>query len=100
MKRPMAVVWGAVAVVVVAGLAIAGVEYEEHRDAATAPLSLQQAIQTVTDKYPGQVIRTERETEGGRAVYEITLAVANNGSREFTVDARSGKMTEGFEESE
>jgi hypothetical protein len=62
-------------------------EYEEHKDATA--LSLKQAIQTVT-----------AQDEGGRTVYEITLASDNSGSREFTVDALSGKVTEGKEESE
>jgi uncharacterized membrane protein YkoI len=92
--------WGVIIAFVVVSMAIAGVEYGKEQTAPAAPLSQEQAIQLVTAQHPGKVLATEREQEDGKAVYEITVGDANSGSREFTVDAKSGQVTEGTEEGE
>ena len=55
---------------------------------------MEQAIKAVTDKYPGRVVEAELEAEDGKAEYEITVVSNSGESREYTVDAQSGQVSE------
>lgn len=78
-----------------AGLALAD---KGHKPIAKTAISLEQAIKAVTDKYPGRVIEAELEDEDGKAEYEITVVSNSGESREFTVDAQSGQVSENSDE--
>jgi len=73
------------------GLALAD---KGHKPIAKTAVSIEQAIKAVTDKYPGRVIEAELEDEDGKVEYEITVVSNNGESREFTVDAQSGQVSE------
>ena len=73
---------------------------KDHKNVAKTAVSLEQAIKAVTEKYPGRVIEAELEDEDGKAEYEITVVSNNGESREFTVDAQSGQVSEDKEGSE
>lgn len=63
-------------------------------------LSLQDAIKRATEKSPGKVLETALENENGYLVYAIEVATANQGVKEITVDAVSGKILAMQEESD
>jgi len=74
-----------------AGVALAD---KEHEKLPKTAVSLEQAIKSVTDKYPGRVVEAELEAEDGKAEYEISVVNASGESREFTVDAQTGQVSE------
>ena len=78
-----------------AGLALAD---KGHKTIAKTAVSMEQAIKAVTDKYPGRVIEAELEDEDGKVEYEITVVSNSGESREFTVDAQSGQVSEDTKE--
>jgi uncharacterized membrane protein YkoI len=57
---------------------------------APSQISLQQAIQIATSRYPGRVVRAETRTENGRAVHEIRILGADNVVRTVRIDAQGG----------
>ena len=81
----------AVSLAVFAGQALAD---KEHKSLPKMAVSIEQAMKAVTDKYPGRVVEAELEAEDGKAEYEITVVSGNGESREFTVDAQSGQVSE------
>jgi hypothetical protein len=54
------------------------------------PISLQEAIQIATSRYPGRVVRAETTTQNGRAVHEIRILGTDNRVRTVRIDAQSG----------
>lgn len=87
----------AVSLTTFASLALAD---KEHKSTVKTAVSMEQAIKAVTEKYPGQVVEAELEAEDGKAKYEITVVSNSGESREFTVDAQSGQVSEDKEASE
>ena len=81
----------AVSLTSVAGLALAD---KEHQSLPKTAVTIEQAIKAVTDKYPGRVVEAELEAEDGKAEYEITVVSNSGESREYTVDAQSGQVSE------
>lgn len=90
MKKVIVVVGVAVSLAAFNGLARAD---KELRNAPKTAVSIEQAIKAVTDQYPGRVVEAELETEDGKAEYEVTIVSATGETREFTVDAQSGKVS-------
>jgi uncharacterized membrane protein YkoI len=90
MKKVIVAVGVAVTLAAFTGLALA--DKERHNIPKTA-VSLEQAIKAVTDQYPGRVIEAELEAEDGKAEYEVTVVSASGETREFIVDAQSGKVS-------
>ena len=86
----------AVSLTAFTGLALAD---KDHKSVAKTAVSMEQAIKAVTEKYPGRVIEAELEDENGKAEYEITIVSTSGESREFTVDAQSGQVSEDKEDS-
>ena len=95
MKKILVAVGVAVSLTAFGGLALAD---SEHQHPPKTAVSIEQAIKIVTDKYPGRVVEAELEAEDGKAEYEITVVSASGASREFTVDAQSGQVSESQED--
>lgn len=58
-------------------------------------VSLDQAIQIASQRYPGRVVRAETTTRGGRRVHEIRILVEGEGNarmRIIRIDAESGRF--------
>lgn len=91
MKQLIIAACVAVSLISLSGLALAD---KGHKTIAKTAVSLEQAIKAVTDKYPGRVIEAELEDEDGTVEYEITVVSNSGESREFTVDAQSGLVSE------
>jgi uncharacterized membrane protein YkoI len=94
MKKVIMAACVAVSLTAFAGLALAD---KEHKSIPKTAVSMEQAIKAVTDKYPGRVVEAELEAEDGKAEYEITVVSTSGESREFTVDAQSGQVSEDHE---
>jgi uncharacterized membrane protein YkoI len=91
MKKVIMAACVAVSLTTFAGLALAD---KEHESVPKTAVSLEQAIKAVTDKYPGRVVEAELEDEDGKAEYEVTVVSNSGESREYTVDAQSGQVSE------
>jgi uncharacterized membrane protein YkoI len=91
MKKVIMAACVAVSLTAFAGLALAD---KEHQSVPKTAVSMEQAIKAVTDKYPGRVVEAELEAEEGKAEYEITVVSNSGESREYTVDAQSGQVSE------
>ncbi len=58
-------------------------------------LTIQEARRIALDRYPGSVVRSRRETEGGRQVYSITIRTFDGDptkNTEVAVDAQTGEI--------
>ena len=97
MKNVILAACAAVSLTAFAGTALAD---KDHTDIPKTAVSMEQAIKAVTDKYPGRVVESELEAEDGKAEYEITVVSNSGESREFTVDAQSGQVSEDKETAE
>ena len=95
MKKVIIAACVAVSLTAFAGLALAD---KDHESVPRTEVSLEQAIKAVTDKYPGRVVEAELEAEDGKAEYEITVVSNSGESREYTVDAQSGQVSEDKED--
>ena len=95
MKKVIMAVCVAVSLTAFAGLALAD---KDHKSIPKTAVSLEQAIKAVTDKYPGRVVEAELEAEDGKAEYEVTVVSNSGESREYTVDAQSGQVSEDKED--
>jgi len=91
MKKVIMAACVAVSLTAFTGLALAD---KDHESIPKTAVSLEQAIKAVTDKYPGRVIEAELEAEDGKAEYEVTVVSNSGESREYTVDAQSGLVSE------
>jgi uncharacterized membrane protein YkoI len=91
MKKVIMAACVAVSLTAFAGLALAD---KEHKSLPKTAVSIEQAIKAVTDKYPGRVVEAELEAEDGKVEYEITVVSTSGESREYTVDAQSGQVSE------
>lgn len=66
----------------------------EKADVATLPTSvtMEEAIKTATTQFPGKVLEAELESEDGKAIYEVEIVNTSGETREFEIDAQSGKV--------
>ena len=95
MKKVIMAACVAVSLTAFAGLALAD---KDHESIPKTAVLLEQAIKAVTDKYPGRVVEAELEAEDGKAEYEVTVISNSGESREYTVDAQSGQVSEDKED--
>ena len=58
--------------------------------AAQAGVSLAQATELALDRYPGQVVRAETVTRGGRQEHQIRILGADGRVRTVRIDAQTG----------
>jgi uncharacterized membrane protein YkoI len=67
---------------------------KEKAGVASLPTSvtMEEAIKTATAQFPGKVLEAELENEDGKAVYEVEIVNASGETREFEIDAQSGKI--------
>ena len=86
-----------------AGLAI-GHEGEDKdkdsRQAMSAKVTMEEAMQTAKTKFPGRVVESELESEDGALVYEVKIVSASGEAQEIEVDAQSGKILDSESESD
>ena len=84
------------AIFLISGLALAGEAGEKDKQgdelADKAKVSIAQAINAVTDEFPGKVIEAELEDEGGKLIYEVEVVGHSGNTWEFEVDAQSGQV--------
>ena len=67
---------------------------KEKADVAnlSTSVTMEEAINTATTQFPGKVLEAELESEDGKAVYEVEVVNADGVTREFEIDAQSGKI--------
>ncbi|MGD9851217.1 MAG: PepSY domain-containing protein [Nitrospirales bacterium] len=67
---------------------------KEKADVANLPTSvtMEEAIKTATTQFPGKVLEAELESEDGKVIYEVEIVNAAGETREFEIDAQSGKI--------
>lgn len=66
--------------------------------AATAKVTIDQAIKTATEKVPGKVIEAELEMKQDKLVWEVEVVTADNKVMEVHIDAESGAVIDVEEE--
>ncbi len=66
----------------------------KEKKVATLPtaITMEEAINTATTQFPGKVIEAELENEDGKAVYEVEIVNTAGETREFEIDAQTGKI--------
>ena len=81
------------AVGMVAGLALGGgVAIAAQQQEEPAKMDQAAAEEAALSAVPGEVKETEREREGGSAVYEVEVVGKDGKLREGTVDATDGRV--------
>lgn len=75
---------------------------KEQEAVANLPTSvtMEEAIKTATTQFPGKVLEAELESEDGKAVYEVEIVNASGETREFEIDAQTGKVLDAEHEQE
>ena len=66
--------------------------------AATAKVTIDEAIKTASEKVPGKVVEAELEKKHGTLVWEVEVVTADNKVMEVHIDAESGAVIEVEEE--
>jgi len=66
--------------------------------AATAKVTIDQAIKTATEKVPGKVVEAELEKKHDKLVWEVEVVTAENKLMEVHIDAESGDVIDVEEE--
>ncbi len=59
--------------------------------AATATVTLEEAVRQALKSVPGKAVEAEIEKEDGRTVYEVEIIDVNNKTQKVYVDAQSGQ---------
>ena len=60
--------------------------------AATAKVTIEQAIKTASEKVPGKVVEAELEKKHDTLVWEVEVVTADNKVMEVHIDAESGAV--------
>jgi uncharacterized membrane protein YkoI len=66
--------------------------------AATAKVTIDQAIKTASEKVPGKVVAAELEKKHDTVVWEVEIVTAENKVMEVHIDAESGAVIDVEEE--
>jgi uncharacterized membrane protein YkoI len=66
--------------------------------AATAKVTIDQAIKTASEKVPGKVVEAELEKKHDKLVWEIEIVTGENKLMEVHIDAESGDVIDVEEE--
>ncbi len=66
--------------------------------AATAKVTIDQAIKTASKKVSGKIIEAELEHEHGKLVWEVEVVTAENKVMEVHIDAGTGEVIDVEEE--
>lgn len=96
----------ALAMLLAAGtLAVGGTAYGDEKGkngkaemAATAKVTIEQAVKTASEKVSGTVIEAELEKKGNKLVWEVEVITAENKVMEVHIDADSGVVIDVEEE--
>lgn len=86
-------------------LAVAGAAYADEKEkkgkaemAAAAKVTIDQAINTASDKVAGKVIEAELERKHNKLVWEVEILTTENKVMEVHIDADSGDVIDVEEE--
>ncbi|MEK9142351.1 MAG: PepSY domain-containing protein [Nitrospirota bacterium] len=86
-------------------LAVGGTAYGDEKEkigkaemAATAKVTIDQAVKTASEKVPGTVIEAELEKKHHKLVWEVEVVTAENKVMEVHIDADSGAVIDVEEE--
>ena len=66
--------------------------------AATAKVTIDQAIKTASEKVPGKVVEAELEMKHDKLIWEVEVVTAENKVMEVHIDAESGAVIDVEEE--
>jgi len=66
--------------------------------AATAKVTIDEAIKTASEKVPGKVVEAELEMKHDKIIWEVEVVTAENKVMEVHIDAESGAVIEVEEE--
>lgn len=105
MRRQSPLMWGLAVLVLVAGtMTLAdsgfGEEHDKLEMAATAKVTIEDAIKTATGKVSGKVIEAELENKHNTLVWEVEIITPDNTVKEVHIDAVTGAVIDVEEEKE
>lgn len=63
-------------------------------------VTMEEAIKIATTQFPGKVLEAELENEEGKAIYEVEVINGSGETREFEIDAQSGKILSSEQENQ
>lgn len=61
---------------------------------ADPELTMEEAIKTATETYPGRVIEAELERENGKGVYEVKVVGQTGETKTLAIDVESGRVAQ------
>ncbi len=76
----------------IGGCMEAGESMDTIEMAAASKVTIDQAIQTVSDTVAGKVVEAELETKHDKLVWEVEVVTAENKVMEVHIDAASGEV--------
>jgi uncharacterized membrane protein YkoI len=96
----------ALALLLVAGtVAVGGTAYGDDKEksgkaemAATAKVTIEQAVKTASEKVQGKIIEAELDKKHNKLVWEVEIVTTENKVMEVHVDAESGVVIDVEEE--
>jgi uncharacterized membrane protein YkoI len=105
MKQQSPTLFGLAMLLAVGTLAVGGSAYGDEKEkngkaemAATAKVTIDQAVKTASGKVPGTVIEAELERKHHKLVWEVEMVTAENKVMEVHIDADSGAVIDVEEE--
>jgi uncharacterized membrane protein YkoI len=105
MRQQSPTLFGLAMLLAIGTLALGGTAYggKKVKDgkaeiAATAKVTIEQAVKTASEKVPGTIIEAELEKKRNKLVWEIEVVTAENKVMEVHIDADSGAVIEVEEE--
>jgi len=105
MRQQSPPVFGLAMLLAVGTLAVGGTAYGDEKEkngkaemAATAKVTIDQAVKTASEKVSGKVIEAELERTHNKLVWEVEVVTAENKVREVHIDAETGDVIDVEEE--
>ena len=105
MKQQSPTAFVFVILLVVGTLVVGGTAYGDEKEkngkaemAATAKVTIDQAIKTALERVSGKVIEAELEKKQNKLVWEVEIITAENKVMEVHIDAESGAVIDVEEE--
>ncbi|MDH4153976.1 MAG: PepSY domain-containing protein [Nitrospira sp.] len=105
MRQQLLTFFGLATVLAVGTLTVGGLAYGDEKEkngkaemAATAKVTIDQAVKTALDKVSGKVIEAELEKKHHKLIWEVEVVTAENKVMEVHIDADTGAVIEVEEE--
>ncbi|MGZ8375530.1 MAG: PepSY domain-containing protein [Nitrospira sp.] len=99
MRQQLPTLLGLTMLLAVGTLAVGGTAYGDEKEkigkaemAATAKVTIDQAVKTASEKVPGTVIEAELESKHHKLVWEVEVVTAEKKVMEVHIDADSGAV--------